>query len=49
MSKPPRPSSRIPNSVFFEKIVPVLLIGLGLVMVVLMIVAAGVLIGFIKF
>ena len=37
------------NSVFFEKIVPVLLIILGIIMLGLMLFAAGVLLGFIHF
>lgn len=46
----PRRSSRMPaHSVFFEKVVPVLLGLFGLVMVGLVIFAAGVLLGWIKF
>ena len=37
------------NSLLFEKIVPALLIGMGIVMVILILVAAGVLLGFISF
>ena len=44
-----RRSSRMPNSVFYEKVVPALLIGMGVVTVVLMVVAAGVLLGFVHF
>ena len=44
-----RPTSHIPKSVFYEKIVPVLIIGLGIVMIGLMVVAVGVLLGFVKF
>ncbi len=46
----PRRSSRMPgNSIFFEKIVPVLLVVFGIVMVGLVLFAAGVLLGLIKF
>lgn len=45
-----RQKARMPeNSLLFEKIVPALLIGMGIVMVILIIVAAGVLLGFISF
>jgi hypothetical protein len=49
-SSTPRRSSRMPgNSVFFEKIVPVLLVVMGIVMIGLVVFAAGILLGFIKF
>jgi hypothetical protein len=45
-----RSKSHMPaNSIFFEKIVPVLLAVLGVIMVGLIMVAAGVLLGLIKF
>jgi len=45
-----RGKSRMPeNSVFFEKVVPGMLIGLAIVMVVLIILAAGVIIGIVPF
>ena len=37
------------DSVFFNRIVPVLLISMGIVMAVLIILAAGVLLGFVPF
>ncbi len=37
------------NSVFFEKVVPALLVFMGVLMVALILVAAGVLLGFIHF
>ena len=49
-AKAPQRSSRMPaHSLFFEKVVPVLLGVFGLVMVGLVIFAAGVLLGWIKF
>lgn len=49
-SRNPRGSSRMPsNSLLFEKIVPILLGALGLVMVGLVLFAAGVLLGLVKF
>lgn len=48
--KPPRRApSRMPNSVFYEKVVPILLIGMGIVMVGLILFAAGVLLGLVSF
>lgn len=45
-----RPSHRMPkNSLFYERIVPILLIGMAVVLVVLVLLAAGVLLGFISF
>ncbi len=45
-----RKKSRMPaNSVFYEKIVPMLLIALGVIMLGLMVLAAGVLLGLIHF
>ncbi|HEY5983095.1 MAG TPA: hypothetical protein VIU38_06440 [Anaerolineales bacterium] len=42
--------SRLPqNSFLFEKLVPALMIGLGLVTIVLILFAAGVLLGLIQF
>ena len=52
MSNPTQPhdKSRIPgNSTFFEKIIPALLILMGVVTVVLILLAAGVLLGLIRF
>jgi len=50
MSNPPRSRSRLPQkSVFFEKIVPASLVMLGVVMVVLVLFALGVLAGLIQF
>lgn len=52
MPHPVRPSmkSRLPqNSFLFEKLVPALMIGLGLVTIVLILFAAGVLLGLIQF
>ncbi len=37
------------DSMFFEKIIPALLVVMGVLMVVLILVAAGVLLGFIRF
>lgn len=46
----PKNQSRIPeNSVFFEKVVPYLLGGMALLTIVLILLAAGVLLGFVKF
>ncbi len=43
-------SSRMPeHSVFYEKVVPVLLIAFGVVMVLLVLFAAAVLLGVVKF
>jgi hypothetical protein len=48
--KPGRDASRMPeNSVFFDKIVPVVLIGLAVVTVVVILIAAGVLLGIVPF
>jgi hypothetical protein len=45
-----RGASRMPsNSLFFEKLVPILLALLGLVMFTLVLFAAGVLLGLVKF
>ena len=45
-----RGKSRMPeNSLFFEKIVPILLVLMGVVMIALVLLAAGVLLGFIQF
>ncbi len=42
--------SRMPdNSIFFEKVVPILLVLMGVVMIALVLFAAGVLLGFIQF
>lgn len=38
-----------PNSIFFEKIVPILFIGLGILMVLLILFASAVLMGVIRF
>jgi hypothetical protein len=45
---PPTGSRRMPeNSTFYDRLVPILIIGLGIVTLVLMLVAAGVLFGLI--
>jgi hypothetical protein len=45
-----RPSHRMPqNSLFYERVVPILLIGMAVVTVALILLAAGVLLGFISF
>jgi hypothetical protein len=45
-----RGKSHIPeNSVFYEKVVPALLIGLLIIMVILILVAAGVLLGIVPY
>jgi len=50
MSRQKKVMSRIPSgSVFFEKVVPVLLILMGVVMVALVLFAAGVLLGIVHF
>lgn len=47
---PLRKKSHMPkNSVFFEKIVPILLIGMGVLMAALILFAAGVLLGIVHF
>jgi len=46
---PRHPSSRIPNSIFYEKVVPALLIGMGIVTVGLILFAVGVLLGLVNF
>jgi len=46
----PRSKSRMPeNSVFFEKIIPVVLVIMGVVTIGLILFAAGVLLGFVSF
>ncbi len=48
--RPPASKSHVPkNSVFFERVVPALLVFMGVLMVALIVVAAGVLLGFIHF
>ena len=54
MNQPPRkeqrPSHRMPkDSLFYERVVPALLIGMAVVLVSLVVLAAGVLLGFISF
>jgi len=44
-----RPRSHIPSSIFFEKIIPILLIVMGVVTALLILFAAGVLLGVVKF
>lgn len=45
-----RTRSHMPQgSLFFEKIIPILLIGLGILMVLLVLFAAGVLLGIVRF
>jgi hypothetical protein len=39
----------MPNSVLYEKVIPALLIGLGIVMIGLILFAAGVLLGLVTF
>ena len=47
---PPNNKSRMPrNSIFFEKMVPILLTGMGILAAVLILFALGVLLGFIRF
>jgi len=42
--------SHIPkNSVFYEKVVPALLVGMAVLMVLLILLAAGILLGFVQF
>jgi hypothetical protein len=48
MAQPPNPKrdqTHIPPSLFFDKVVPMLLIGLAIISVVLIALAAGVLLG----
>jgi len=46
----PDNKSRMPkNSIFFEKMVPILLTGMGILAAVLILFALGVLLGFIRF
>jgi hypothetical protein len=46
----PREKSRIPeNSVFYSKVVPLLLLAMAVVMMLLILVAAGVLLGLVPF
>ncbi len=47
--KPPGKSRSPKDSVLFEKIVPLLLLGMGLLMVILILFAGGVLLGIIHF
>lgn len=52
MAEPDRPrsKSRAPNNSFaFEKLIPALLIGMGILTVVLILFAAGVLLGIVHF
>lgn len=45
-----RTRSHMPHgSLFFEKIVPILLVGMGVLMILLVLFAAGVLLGIIRF
>jgi hypothetical protein len=45
-----RPSHRMPkNSLFYDRVVPILLVGMAIVMAALILLAAGVLLGFISF
>ncbi|HVN15349.1 MAG TPA: hypothetical protein VMT73_06380 [Anaerolineales bacterium] len=45
-----RDRSHMPqNSVFFEKVIPILLIGMGVLMLLLILFAAGVLLGIVHF
>jgi len=46
---PHHSSSRMPNSIFYEKVIPALLIGMGIVTVGLILFAAGVLLGLVHF
>jgi hypothetical protein len=48
--RPVQKGSRIPKgSLFFEKVVPVLLIAMGILMALLVLFAAGVLLGLVRF
>jgi hypothetical protein len=48
--KPRRDKARMPeNSIFYGRIIPLLLLSLAVIMVALIVVAAGVLLGFIPF
>ena len=48
--KIPRTKSRIPpNSVFFEKIIPALLIGMAILTVIFVLIALGVLLGLVPY
>lgn len=48
--KAPRDKSRIPqNSLFYEKVIPILLIAMAVLTAVFIVVAAGVLLGFVPF
>lgn len=48
--KEQRPSHRMPkDSLFYERVVPALLIGMAIVLVGLVVLAAGILLGFISF
>jgi hypothetical protein len=52
MSKPrvPRPKAHIPaQSVFYDKVIPALLIGMALATAIFIVIAAGVLLGFVPF
>ena len=45
----PAPHRMPNNSLFYDRVVPILLIGMAVVMVALILLAAGVLLGFISF
>ncbi|MCA9937623.1 MAG: hypothetical protein KC418_03205 [Anaerolineales bacterium] len=50
MARKQRNVSHMPgDSTFYEKVVPALLVGLGIIMVILIVVAAGILLGLIPF
>jgi hypothetical protein len=50
MNKVGRDKSRMPtNSILYDKVIPFLLIGLTIVTVVCIVIAAGVLLGFVPF
>lgn len=44
-----RQKSHMPRSMFFEKIIPILLVVMGLVMTALVLFAVGVLLGIVRF
>jgi hypothetical protein len=44
-----RGRSHVPQTFFFEKLIPILLVALGIVMVLLILFAAGVLLGLVRF
>ena len=50
MHKVSRDKSHMPaNSIFYDKVIPILLIGMAVIMVVCIVIAAGVVLGFVPF